>query len=36
MVGTNVSQAWLIVSDTMRSMFDEIQFMLPTALPSHA
>ena len=30
MVGTSVSQAWLMVRSTMRSMLDEIQFMLPT------
>jgi hypothetical protein len=28
-----VSHAWLMVRLTMRSMFDEIQFMPPTALP---
>ena len=35
-VGARVSQTWLIVSDTMRSMLDEIQFMPPSSLPSRA
>ena len=32
-VGTRVSQAWLMVREMMRSEFDEIQFMPRTALP---
>ena len=35
-VGASVSQMWLIVSDTMRSILDEIQFMPPSSLPSRA
>ena len=35
-VGAKVSQTWLTVSSTMRSMLDEIQFMLLTALPLRA
>ena len=35
-VGAKVSHVWLIVSETIRSMLDEIQFMPPSSLPSRA